>query len=139
MWKIEVRGAKAGDSSDWNHAWKVVAQLAEARGATLREIGAQAPSAATPGGAPAPKPASESAPAAAPVAAGQLARDIAEIEQAATALRRAEPTLEPRTPTAEASSEPRGSRSIWVLVSVIWLTAVLVVSSTVGAAMLLLS
>jgi len=38
MSKIELLGAKAGDISDWNHAWKVVSRLAAAHGTTLRQI-----------------------------------------------------------------------------------------------------
>lgn len=124
MPKIETR--EATDSADWNHAWKVVTQLAQARGATLREVtddpAVTADAAAAPG----------------PIAPGQLDRDIVEIEQAATALRRAEPRLGPRAPEREMRIETRGIGSVWVLVSVIWLTALLVVSSAVGAAMLLL-
>jgi hypothetical protein len=119
MSKIETRGES--DSSDWNQAWKVVARLARARGTTLREVSGDAPRVDA-GAAP---------------ALDQLARDIAEIEQAATALRRAEPTLEPRGTAREARIEAP-PRSIWFLVSVIWLTALLVVSSAIGAAVLLL-
>ncbi len=125
MPKIETR--EATDSAEWHHAWKVVAQLAEARGATLREVPDDSATGTT-----------DAAAAVEPLAPGQLARDIAEIEQAATALRRAEPTLEPRAPDIEVRLETRGTGSVWVLVSVIWLTALVVVSSTVGAAMLLL-
>jgi hypothetical protein len=142
MSKIEVRGAPARDSSDWNHAWNVVSQLAAARGTALREIGEDDRSTSLPGSAVVPKPGPESAavPAAPfpPIAPDQLARDIAEIERAATALRRAEPALEPRAPDPQAGSAPRTSRSIWPLVCVIWLTAVAVVSCAIGTVVLLL-
>jgi hypothetical protein len=120
MSNFETRGDS--DTSDWNHAWKVVARLAQARRATLPEMRADAPGVDT--GARPPL--------------DQLARDIAEIEQAATALRRAEPTLEPRGTAREARIEAPPTRSIWLLVSVIWLTALVVVSSAIGAAVLLL-
>jgi hypothetical protein len=139
MSKIELRGANARDNSDWNHAWKVVSQLAAARGTTLRPIGEDDRSAATPSPALDPKPGPDSATISAPfapVAPDQLARDIAEIEQAAAALRRAEPALEPRAPEPEAT-EPQTSRSIWPLLCVIWLAAVLVVSCAIGAIVLL--
>jgi hypothetical protein len=140
MSKIEVLDSKATDSSDWNHAWSVVSQLAAARGTTLRELGRDDRSAALPGsttdrGAGA-APAAAAAPFP-PIAPDQLARDIAEIERAAAALRRAEPTLERRAPETPTSTEPRVSHSIWPLVCVIWLIAATVVTSAVGALVLL--
>ena len=142
MSKIEAIGSKAADSSDWNHAWSVVAQLAAARGATLGELGPDD------GGTPAPA-ASEAcartdsaAGLAAPfgaVAPDQLARDMAEIEQAAAALRRAEPTLERHVPHSPAGFEAPVARSVWPLLCVVWLTAVAVVSGAVGAITLLLN
>ncbi|HEY2227313.1 MAG TPA: hypothetical protein VGI22_06135 [Xanthobacteraceae bacterium] len=141
MSKIEALGAKAKDRSDWNHAWKVVARLAEAQGATLRQIDEDdrtvpIPSATPDRGPDVPSPAISAAPFA-PVAPDQLTRDIAEIERAAVALRRAEPALEPRAPEPETIGEARTSRSIWPLIGVVWLTAVLVVSCAVGAIVLL--
>jgi len=58
----------------------------------------------------------------------QFARDIAEIERATAALRRAEPALEcwSHVP-AQASSKPR---PVWLLVGVLWLSTALV---TIGA------
>jgi hypothetical protein len=142
MSEIEPLGAKTRDSSDWNHAWKVVARLAAARGTTLRQVGEDDRKASTRRRAPAGKPASDAAATAparlAPIVPNQLARDIAEIERAAAALRRAEPALEQRSAQPEASAEPRLSHSIWPLVCVIWLTALLVVSCAVGAVVLLI-
>jgi hypothetical protein len=140
MSKIELRGAKAGDNSDWNQAWKVVSQLAAARGTTLRQIGEDDRSVVIPSPALDPKSGPDSAAISAPfapVAPDQLARDIAEIEQATAALRRAEPALEPRAPELEATVEPQTSRSIWPLICVTWLAAVLVVSCAVEAIVLL--
>lgn len=131
MSKIEMREAEAGDSTDWNHAWQLVAQLAEARATALREIGAPDTAAAAPAVA-------DQNTFAASLASNQLARDMAEIERAARALRRAEPLLEPSQPASETAVELRGARSIWLLVSVIWLTALLVVSCGVAAVALLL-
>src|SRR6266852_8087077 len=114
MSKIEVRGAPA---------------------TALRELGEE-------GSAVDPKPGSESAaiPAApfAPIAPDQLARDMAEIERAAAALRRAEPALEPRAPEPQTGSAPRTPGSIWPLVCVIWLMAAAVVSCAIGTMVLLL-
>jgi hypothetical protein len=70
------------------------------------------------------------------LAPDELARDMAEIEQAAAALRQAEPTLERRAPEMLAVEAP-ASRSVWPLVCVIWLTALLVVSGAIGAIVLL--
>jgi len=168
MSKIEMRGPQATDSSDWNHAWSVVSQLAAARGATLRELDDDR-GAALPDSAIDPRPGADSAAnSAAPLAPvapdqltrdmaeieraaaalrwaeprielapEQLARDMADIEQAAAALRRAEPALEPSAPDVHAAIEAPASRSVWPLVCVIWLTAVLVVSCTIGAVVLL--
>jgi hypothetical protein len=58
----------------------------------------------------------------------QLARDIAEIERAAAALRKAEPALESWTnPPAHASPKPR---PVWLLISVLWFSTAL---DTLGA------
>jgi hypothetical protein len=194
MTNTEARGSKTTDSSDWSHAWSVVSQLAAARGTALRELGqddrAAAPSAGIDasfgdtsfGGASlgdaslgdaspldatlAPNAAAASGPPFAPVVPDQLARDLAEIEQAAAALRRAEPALEPRVhdqlardiaeieqaatalrrlePALEPRAremppgiEPRVSHSVWPLICVVWLTAAMVMTCAVGAVVLL--
>jgi hypothetical protein len=167
MSKIETRDPPASDNSDWNRAWSAVSQLAAARGATLRELGedhAGLPRSGPDAETGADCFADTAAPFA-PVAPDQLTRDIAEIEEAATALRwseprvalapdqlardmaeieqaaaalrRAEPALEPRAPDPPATFDAPASRSVWPLVCVIWLVAVLVVSSTIGAVVLL--
>jgi hypothetical protein len=141
MSKNEPLGSKATDSLEWNQAWSVVSQLAAARGTALRELsqGDQAvPGATLDPRAGNARSGSVAAAPFAPIAPDQLARDMAEIEQAAAALRRAEPGLEPSVPGTPAGVEPRTSRSVWPLVCVIWLTAVLVVSCTIGAIVLLL-
>ena len=60
----------------------------------------------------------------------QLARDIADIENAAAALRRAEPALQswtkPQTPAAAPKSRP-----LWLMIGLLWLSTAIV---TVGAA-----
>jgi hypothetical protein len=141
MSNIEVIGSKAADSSDWNHAWSVVAQLAAARGATLGELGPDDRSAALPSATTEAKTRTDSAAdLAAPfgaVAPDQLARDMAEIERAAAALRRAEPNLERRFPHSPAGFEAPVARSVWPLLCVVWLTAVAVVSGAIGAITLL--
>jgi hypothetical protein len=174
MTNTEAHGSKSTDSSDWNQAWSVVSQLAAARGTALRELGQDDRAAAPSAGIDAslrdatlaPNAAAPSTPPFAPVVSDQLARDIAEIEQAAAALRRAEPALEPRVhdqlardiaeieqaaaalrraepalepraPEMPPGIEPRVSHSVWPLVCVIWLTAAMVVSCAIGAVVLL--
>jgi hypothetical protein len=58
----------------------------------------------------------------------QLARDIAAIERASTALRRAEPALESWTEAPTAATQK--SRPVWLLIGVLWLSTALV---TIGA------
>jgi hypothetical protein len=58
-----------------------------------------------------------------------LARDIADIENAAAALRRAEPALQSWT-KPPAPAVPK-SRPLWLLIGVLWLSTAIV---TVGAA-----
>jgi hypothetical protein len=141
MSKSEAIGPKAADNLDWDHAWSVVSQLAAARGATLRELGpderngaaGEPPTEATTG----VESAGVKAAPFAPVAPDQLARDMAEIERAAAALRRAEPTLERRALSPPVSLEAPAARSVWPLLGVIWLMAVAVVACAVGAIVLL--
>jgi hypothetical protein len=141
MSKTDALGPK--DTSDWNQAWSAVSQLAAARGTTLRELGeangsATAPiSTIDPTAGTASTDAADSAASFAPIVPDQLARDMAEIERAAAALRHAEPALEPRVPGIQAGSEPHAARSIWLLVCVIWFTAAAVVSCAIGAIVLL--
>jgi hypothetical protein len=61
----------------------------------------------------------------------QLARDIAEIERAAAALRRAEPALESWTNTPlHASPKPR---PVWLLIAVLWFSTAVVTLGAVAA------
>jgi len=65
----------------------------------------------------------------APAEPDQLARDIAAIERATAALRKAEPALESWSdPPPQVSHKPR---PIWLLVGVLWISTAIV---TVGAA-----
>ena len=128
------------DRTDWNHAWGVVSRLAAVRGTALHETDPpqEAP---IPGAAEGPS--ADAQPTAippeqfAPVVPDQLARDIAEIEKAAAALRRQEPALEQHYPEPETIAEPAKSRSVWLLVTTIWISAALVVCGTIGALTLL--
>ncbi len=66
----------------------------------------------------------------------QLSRDIAEIERASAALRKAEPTLEawsgPRPGDVPA---PTGgnSRPIWLMIGLVWLSTALVTAGALAA------
>ena len=137
MTNTEVRGSKTTDSSDWNHAWSVVSQLAAARGTALRALGRDDRAAAADAKIDTSDAAITPAPPFGSIAPDQLARDIAEIEQAAAVLRRTEPALEPTAPETPADFEPLVARSVWPLVCVIWLTAAMVVSCAIGAVVLL--
>jgi hypothetical protein len=60
-----------------------------------------------------------------------LARDIAEIERAAAALRKAEPALESWTSVpAHANPKPR---PVWLLIAVLWFSTALVTLGAVAA------
>jgi hypothetical protein len=67
-----------------------------------------------------------------PAVHDQLARDLAEIETATAALRKAEPGLESWTKIEETAvvSKPR---SVWLLVGALWLSTVVVVAVAVVA------
>lgn len=75
----------------------------------------------------------ETGEAAAPGQPDQLARDFADIERAAEALRRAQPALEawscPRTGDRPAAGMRR-PRPVWLLIGLLWISTALV---TVGA------
>jgi hypothetical protein len=61
----------------------------------------------------------------------QLAREVADIEAATAALRRAEPALESWT-RAPANCGPQ-PRPVWLLIGVLWLSTVLVTAGAVVA------
>jgi hypothetical protein len=77
------------------------------------------------------EPAVDSSAPSAGVETDQLARDIAEIERAAAALRRAEPALESWTNAPlHASSKPR---PVWLLIAVLWFSTAVVTLGAVAA------
>jgi hypothetical protein len=61
----------------------------------------------------------------------QLARDMADIESATAALRKAEPTLESWTKSTTATV--RGPRPLWLLIGALWLSSALVAAAAVVA------
>lgn len=71
----------------------------------------------------------ENARALAQMARDQLARDIADIEHASAALRRAEPALESWTGRS-ATSAPK-PRPLWLLIGVLWVLTALVTAGAV--------
>jgi hypothetical protein len=98
-------------STDGNNALDDFRSFAAQRGRTLGE----ADTSAAPAGAE----------------TDQLARDVAEIESAAAALRRAEPALESWTnPPAHANPKPR---PVWLLIAVLWFSTAVVTLGAVAA------
>jgi hypothetical protein len=66
----------------------------------------------------------------------QLARDIAEIERATAALRRAEPTLETWSgplPGDAPAPALRNSRPVWLMIGLLWLSTALITIGAVAA------
>jgi hypothetical protein len=64
-------------------------------------------------------------------ASDQLAREIADIEAATAALRKAEPALE--SWTSAPATPARKPRPIWLLIGVLWLSTALVTAGAVVA------
>lgn len=145
MPKFEALKTNSVDSSDWDRAWALVSRLAAARGATLPPAAPELAMSREPQWAAHPMSSAgakfrgrHAAQSSARIVPNQLARDVAEIEQAAAALRRAEPTLEPRRPNLDAMPDVRSVRSVWLLIALTWLSAASVVSGAIGAALLFL-
>jgi hypothetical protein len=132
MTNNSIHGSAPSHSTEWKLAWDAVAHLAATRQDVLRGARHDDPPLAPIDAANAP------AEALAPVEAEEYARAIAEIEQASEALRRAEPALEAWRPASAAASEKRKSRSVWILVSGIWISTVTVFAGAIGAILYLL-
>jgi hypothetical protein len=126
-------GNNSADNSDWSNAWEVVSRLAAAREAALHENGADQQGTAILASAPRSASAATAISAKPIVDPDQLARAVAEIEKAAAALRRSEPTLEVWLPESTARREKRKYLSVWILIGGIWISATLVVASATGA------
>jgi hypothetical protein len=73
----------------------------------------------------------KNADAAAQAARDQLAREVADIEAATAALRRAEPALESWTKAPAASGGK--PRPVWLLIGVLWLSTAIVTAGAVVA------
>ena len=131
-------GPRAADRSEWNDALEVVSRLAAAREAALQEISDVQQAAvleARQRSASAPAPVQTTA---APIDPDQLARAVAEIEQASAALRRSEPALEVWLPEQATRGDARRHLSVWFLIGGIWISATLVVAGATGAIIYLL-
>jgi hypothetical protein len=129
-------GSRSADRSDWKQALQLVSRLAAASEATLQNVDATRQEMAVLD--PRRWSALQAQKPGAPLDADQLARAVAEIEQAAAALRRSEPALELWLPHQPAGSETRRHRSIWILIGGIWIGASLVVAGTAAAILYLL-
>jgi len=142
MSEFEARDANSSNNPDWNGALEAISGLSSARAATLPQatdapkLRQEAAAMRTPkaGRNLGPKHLAEPS---ASIAPDRLARDMAEIEQAAAALKREEPRLEPQGPGLEAKAEMRTARSVWILIAVIWLSVASAVSCAIGAVLLL--
>jgi hypothetical protein len=137
MQNNDALGARPSDRSDWSNAFEAVSRLAAAREVALQDVGDQRE-------APASRQQTASNSAAIPAEQidaldpDQLARAVAEIEKASTALRQSEPTLEAWSPNAATSGITRKYWSIWLLIGAIWISATLVVAVAAGAILYLL-
>jgi hypothetical protein len=142
MSEFEARGANSSDNPDWNAALEAISRLLAGRGATLPQATdapklRQEPAAMTTPSAGRNLGPEHPAQPGALIAPDGLARDIAEIEQAAAVLKREEPRLEPQRPGPEAKAELRKARSVWILIAVIWLSVAAAVSCAIGAVLVL--
>jgi hypothetical protein len=137
MSKNTLLDSPARDSAEWNYAWVTVSRLAAARQIALHDMRLDHP--ATPVLHPMTDSLNDAGSAKSslaqsnPIDHGQIARAIAEIEQASAVLKSAEPTLEAWSPDTAPSVEPRKQRSVWFLIGTIWLSMLLVVAGVIGA------
>jgi hypothetical protein len=134
MQNNDALGARPPDRADWSNAFEAVSRLAAAREVALQDVGDQRE-------APASGQQTASNSAAIPaeqIDPDQLARAVAEIEKASTALRQSEPALEAWSPNAATSGITRKYWSIWLLIGAIWISATLVVAVAAGAILYLL-
>jgi hypothetical protein len=110
----DVLGSMPKGSSDWDSAYKAVRRLDAARRSIEDVVGERRAVTRTD--------------------SDQMARDIAEIERATAALRKAEPALEAWTERPRSRTRPpRKPRSVWVIVGVLWLSTALVTAGALAA------
>jgi hypothetical protein len=133
MTNNSIRGSTSRHSAEWKLAWDAVARLASARQEVLRGARHDDPPIQSIDAA-----GTADNPPETPIDPEEYARAIAEIEQASAALQRAEPALEAWRPETAAATEQRKSRSVWILVSGIWVCTVMVFAGAIGAILYLL-
>ena len=121
----DALGAKPPDNSDWSNAFEAVSRLAAAREAALHSAEPERRSSAT------DRQATSSAAmrkTTQDIDPNQLARAVAEIEKASTALRRSEPALEVGLPAPARGGTRKRYLSVWLLIGCIWISATLAVA-----------
>jgi hypothetical protein len=110
----DVLGSMPKGSADWDSAFDAVRRLDGARRAVEDVVGDRRATTRTD--------------------SDQMARDIAEIERATAALRKAEPALEAWTERPRSRTRPpRKPRSVWVIIGALWLSTALVTAGAVAA------
>jgi hypothetical protein len=119
-------GPKPTDKSEWSSAWKVVSRLAatqqhpdadhslmDSRSLRAECVGSRNDVAS--------------------LDQVQLAAAVADIKRASAALQRSQPALEYGRALAPSRRKQRNYWSVWVIIAVIWISAILVVASAAGA------
>jgi hypothetical protein len=139
MQKNDALGSRPPGQADWSNAFAAVSRLAAVRDLALQDIGQDHQDASPASGQQTEsKSTTISAEHIDAVDPDQLARAVAEIEKASSALRRSEPALEAWSPDTTTSGVTRKYWSIWVLIGGIWISATLVVAGATGAILYLL-
>ena len=110
----DVLGSMPKGNADWDSAFDAVRRLDAARRTVEDVVGERRSTMRTD--------------------SDQMARDIAEIERATAALRKAEPALEAWTERPRSRTRPpRKPRSVWVIIGALWLSTALVTAGAVAA------
>jgi hypothetical protein len=136
MAKDHLIGAQRGDNSDWTPASEFTSPRL-LRGPALADMALDHPSVSmansTAGRRVAASSAALSAQQVVATDLDQVARAIADIEQATVTLRKAEPALQAWHPDGTASAESRKPLPLWLLIGGIWMSAALAVAGVVEA------
>jgi len=128
----KLTGSNPSRTPEWDHAWQLVCRLASARGEILADVTTERPAQSS--RVPVAVPASiEPINDVTRVNADEFARAVAEIEQAAAALRQAEPALETGAKPRAEKARSRRPRSIWLFIATLWLATALVIAGAVTA------
>jgi len=142
MQNNDALGPRPPGRADWSNAFAAVSRLAAVREVAQQDIALDQQEASTPEPAGAQQASSNSAAIPpdqiASLDPDQLARAVAEIEQASAVLRQSDPALEVWSPNSAAQGIKRKYWSIWFLVGGIWISATLVVAGATGAILYLL-